>query len=147
MRKLLALVMALALLLAAVPAFALDLVSGADMYPIKTDKTITWYAQESLIPHEKFVDYKESPFHMGLSEMTGIKIDWQFPPAGTTPLVATNTVLADPANLPNIMWGPFMNDAALYLEDGMIWDLTPYLEEYAPAYYAFLSPTRSMTAR
>ena len=32
----------------------------------------------------------------------------------------------------------WQNDANLYLEDGIIWDLTPYIQEYAPAYYAFL---------
>ena len=31
-----------------------------------------------------------------------------------------------------------MNNATQYLDDGLIWDLTPYLEEYAPAYWAWL---------
>lgn len=138
MKRLVTLVIALAMLASVVPAFGLELQSGADMYPIQTDKTVTWYAESNLTPHEKFVNYKESPFHTGLSEMTGITIDWMFPPAGTAGNVFTNTLLADPGNLPDIMFGAFMNDAALYLEDEMIWDLTPYLEEYAPAYYAFL---------
>lgn len=138
MRKLIAWTMVLALLLGAVPAFALELLSGGDTYPIKTDKTITWYAEQALIPHEKFVDATQSPFHVGLSEMTGIKIDWIFPPAGTAGSVFTNTLLADPGSLPHILFGALMTDSSIYLEDEMIWDLTPYLEEYAPAYYAFL---------
>jgi putative aldouronate transport system substrate-binding protein len=32
----------------------------------------------------------------------------------------------------------FMNNAQQYLDDEVIWDLTPYIQEYAPAYYAFL---------
>lgn len=138
MRKLLALVLVSALLLSAVPAFALELLSGGDTYPIKTDKAVSWYAETALIPHEKFVDASQSPFHIGLSELTGVKINWSFPPAGTAGNVFTNTLLADPANLPNIMYGAFMNDSSLYLEDEMIWDITPYIQEYAPAYYAFL---------
>ena len=31
-----------------------------------------------------------------------------------------------------------MNNASQYLDDEVIWDLTPYIQEYAPAYYAFL---------
>ena len=138
MRKLLALVLVSALLLSAVPAFALELLSGGDTYPLKTDKAVSWYAETALIPHEKFVDASQSPFHIGLSELTGVKINWSFPPAGTAGNVFTNTLLADPANLPNIMYGAFMNDSSLYLEDEMIWDITPYIQEYAPAYYAFL---------
>ena len=45
MKKLLVAVLVLCLALSMVPAFALELLSGADTYPIDTDKTITWYAQ------------------------------------------------------------------------------------------------------
>lgn len=138
MKKLLAAVLVLCLALSMVPAFALELMSGADIYPIDTDKTITWYAQDGLTPHEKFADWKESPFHLGMIKETGINIEWIFPTTGTDGGVYTNTLLADPSNLPNIMQGYFMNDAAQYLQDEIFWDLTPYIQEYAPAYYAFL---------
>ena len=138
MKKLLVAVLVLCLALSMVPAFALELLSGADTYPIDTDKTITWYAQDNLNPHEKFADWKESPFHTGLIRETGINIEWMFPTTGTDGGVYTNTLLADPANLPHIMKGYFMDDASQYLDEGIIWDLTPYIQEYAPAYYAFL---------
>ena len=138
MKKLLVAVLVLCLALSMVPAFALELISGADTYPVETDKTITWYAQGNLNPHEKFADWKQSPFQTGLSRETGVNIEWMFPTTGTDGGVYTNTLLADPSNLPNIMWFPGMNDASQYLEDEIIWDLTPYLEEYAPAYYDFL---------
>ena len=138
MKKLLVAVLVLCLALSMVPAFALELISGADTYPVETDKTITWYAQGNLNPHEKFADWKESPFHTGLSRETGVNIEWMFPTTGTDGGVYTNTLLADPSSLPDIMRVSWMNNAAQYLEDGIMWDLTPYLEEYAPAYYAFL---------
>ncbi len=75
MKKLLVAVLVLCLALSMVPAFALELLSGADTYPIDTDKTITWYAQGGLNPHEKFADWKESPFHTGLIRETGINIE------------------------------------------------------------------------
>ena len=138
MKKTLALLLAVMLLVMSTPAFALELLSGADTYPITTDKTVTFYAQANLNPHEKYADWTESPFHTGLSEMTGINIEWMFPTTGTDGGTYTNTLLADPSSLPNIMGVQWMNDAELYLGDEVIWDLTPYLEEYAPAYYAFL---------
>ena len=96
MKRLVTLVIALAMLASVVPAFGLELQSGADMYPIQTDKTLIWYVEGGPSPHEKFVNYKECPFHMGLSEMTGITVDWMFRrrAAGN---VFTNTLLADPA--------------------------------------------------
>ena len=138
MKKTLALLLAVMLLVMSTPAFALELLSGADTYPITTDKTITFYAQSNLDVHEKFADWTESPFHTGLIEMTGINIDWVFPTTGSDRGVYTNTLLADPTNMPDIMGVQWMNDATLYLDDEVIWDLTDYIQEYAPAYYAFL---------
>ena len=138
MKKTLALALALCLVLAALPASALELLSGKDTYPIQTDKTVSFYCQSNLNPHEKFKDWHESPFHNNLIKMTGINIDWMFPTTGTDGGVFTNTLIADPTNLPDIMGVHWMDNAAMYLEDEVIWDLTPYIQEYAPAYYAFL---------
>lgn len=138
MKKSLAVLLAVSMLFISIPAFALDLLSGADTYPIKTDKTLTFYDQLSIHPHEKYADYTESPFHTGLCEMTGVNVEFSFPTTGTDGGVYTNTLMADPTNLPDIMGVTWMNDAAMYLEDEVIWDLTPYLEEYAPAYWHFL---------
>ncbi len=139
MKKTLAILLAAMLLLMSMPAMAAtELLSGADTYPITTDKTITFYDQGAIGVHEKYANWQESPFHTGLIEMTGINIDYMFPTTGTDAGTFTNTLLADPTNLPDIMGVFWMNDAAMYLEDEVIWDLTPYLEEYAPAYYAYL---------
>ncbi len=138
MKKILAIALLLCLLLAAMPALALDLLSGADTYPIATDKTVTFYAQDAIIPHNKYKDWTESPFHTGLIEQTGINIDFIFPTVGTDGGVYTNTLMADPTNLPDIMGIYCMDNASLYLDDEIIWDLSDYIEEYAPAYYHFL---------
>ena len=143
MKKALSTILALVLVLACTPAFALDLLSAGDTYPLGSDATITWYSEGNLTPHEKFVDATESPFHTGLAEQLGINIDWMFPTSGTTGSVYTNTLIADPTNLPDIMGVYWMDNANQYLEDEVIWDLTDYIQEYAPAYYAFLqSPPR-----
>lgn len=139
MKKLIALILTLCMVCAAVPGLALELLSAGDTYPLgKEDTTITWYVQDNMDPHEKYVDWTESPFHTGLAKQLGVNIQFSFPPTGSDKGTFTNTLLADPANLPMIMKGYFMDDANLYLEDEVIWDLTPYIQEYAPAYYAFL---------
>ncbi|MGI6107552.1 MAG: hypothetical protein ACOX8B_06415 [Lachnospiraceae bacterium] len=117
---------------------------GGITYPIDTDAEVSWYAQDALIPHEKYADASESPFHIGLAKHLGVTIDWSFPTTGSDGGSYTNTLLADPESLPNIMYAYFMANADQYIDDGIIWDLTPYIEEYAPDYYAWLQedPTR-----
>ena len=138
MKKVLALILALCLVLAAAPSFALELLSAGDTYPLHTDKKITWYDQDGITPHEKFKDASESPFLVNLAKNLGVDIDFSYPTTGTDGTVYTNTLLADPSSMPNIMATYWMDNANQYLDDGIIWDITPYIQEYAPAYYAFL---------
>ena len=119
----------------------LELLSAGNTYPLYSDKTITWYSQWGLIPNQAFVDYTQSPFHTGLSKKLGVDIKWMFPTTGTNGTTYTNILLMDPATMPNIMdinGNLIMNNASMYLDDGVIWDLTDDLPKYAPAYYAFL---------
>ncbi len=107
-------------------------------YPLNSDKTVSWYVQDGFAPHEKFSDVSQSPFHTGLAEKLGVEIDWLFPTTGSDGGTFTTTLLADPESLPNIMSGYFTDNANQYLEDEIIWDLTDYIQEYAPDYYAWL---------
>ncbi|MDD7741109.1 MAG: hypothetical protein PUJ62_13795 [Lachnospiraceae bacterium] len=112
---------------------------GSITYPLQTDvDSISWYAQEGITLHEKFKNASESPFHVGLAKNVGVTIDWSFPTTGADASTFTNTLLADPESLPNIMQGYFMENASQYIDDGIIWDLTDYIQQYAPDYYAFL---------
>lgn len=126
MKKFLSLALVLCMVLSAVPGFAIELLSAGNTYPLNSDKTVTWYVQENMGPHEKFVNWTESPFHTRLNKNLGVNIDWKFPTTGTTPAVYTNTLMADSSTLPNIMTGYFMDQANLLLEDEVIWDLTLY---------------------
>ena len=60
---------------------------GSITYPLNSDITVSWYAQDNILPHEKFADASESPFHIGLAEKLGVTIDWSFP---TTCLLYTS---------------------------------------------------------
>lgn len=112
--------------------------AGSITYPLNSDLTVSWYAQDGINPHEKFVDATESPFHIGLAENLGVNIEWSFPTTGADANTFTSTLMADPMNLPDIMVMYAMNNANQYIEDEVIWDLTDYIQEYAPDYYAWL---------
>ena len=115
--------------------------AGSISYPLNSDIKVLWYAQDNILPHEKFKDASESPFHIGLAEKLGVSIDWLFPTTGSDGTTFTTTLLADPANLPDIMGVYWMNNANQYIEDEIIWDLTDYIRQYAPDYYAWLQWT------
>ena len=89
MKKFLTLALVLCMVLTVATGFAAELLSAGDTYPLNSDKTVTWYVQENMGPHEKFVNWQESPFHVGLNENLGVNVEWLFPTTGTTPAVFT----------------------------------------------------------
>ena len=74
---------------------------------------------------------------MGLEEKTGVKVDWQFPSAGTDATQAFNLMLAGDA-LPDIIVFTLYNDAQQYMDDGIIRDLSAEMPVYSPAYWEIL---------
>ena len=107
-------------------------------YPMSAaDQSISWFAATGYVPNQAFATADDSPFHIWLQEMLGVKINWQFPISGTAPAAALNLVLAS-RNLPNIIYGPLITDAERHIDEGTFWDLTPYIEEWAPAYWKWI---------
>ena len=106
-------------------------------YPIETDETITMWNPQVATLHSSYTSYTESPFHMGLEEKTGVKVDWQFPSAGTDATQAFNLMLAGDA-LPDIIVFTLYNDAQQYMDDGIIRDLSAEMPVYSPAYWEIL---------
>lgn len=108
-------------------------------YPIDTDVELRWWATTALKYQSAFSSAEESPFHVGLSENTGVKINWEFPQDGVDTKQAFNLLLTDD-ELPEIIsYWPTAAEAAEYIEDGMIWDLTDYLPTYAPDYWEYIN--------
>lgn len=101
-----------------------------------TDDAITlWTAFTQ--PSQTVSSWKESPFHSGLEEKTGIKVDWQFPLEGTDTAQAFNLMMSDEV-LPDIIVYGLRDDAEAYIEDGVIHDLTDLLPDKAPNFWKFL---------
>lgn len=91
----------------------------------------------ALQPATEYSDWKDSPFHKGLEKGTGIKVDWEFPTEGTDQSQAFNLMTSE-SQLPDIIQYPMDKKADMYIDDGLILDLTDLLPDKAPNYWKFL---------
>jgi len=135
MKKLLSLAMALAMLL--------------------TVLVLPASAEESLYPEELSIFCKlnehlskvgiqnlgETYMFQEIEKMTGTKINWIHPAAGSDVDAQINLMVASD-DLPDLIirsdWKNFNGGAALWAEDGVIYDLTDLIPEYMPHYNAYL---------
>jgi hypothetical protein len=91
---------------------------------MKTDQKLTiWADNECMGVNQTYASYKESPFHTGLEEMTGVNVEWQCPTPGTPTSQAFNLMLAS-NTLPDIIFYPLIKDAQRYIDDKVIRDLS-----------------------
>lgn len=102
----------------------------------KGDYDLSIFAQYSAL-HNSVKNVEESPFHKGLEEETGIKMDWQFITEGADGSQAFNLMLSED-KLPDLIWGALGEKSDEYLQDGILRDLTDLLPEKAPNYWKFL---------
>ena len=140
MKKLIFLLVVALLAVTSVPALASpNLYPAGDRYPMDTDISVTWWLGEGYRPAQVYATAEDSPFHANLQKMTGVEIKWRWVPHEAEQSQAFNLLLTE-AKLPDIIFGggSLMTDAARYLEEGVFLDLTPYLEEYAPAYWQWI---------
>jgi putative aldouronate transport system substrate-binding protein len=106
-------------------------------YPMDAEGwNVSWFIAIGFLPNPVYASADQSPFHQWLQETLGVKIDWQVPIRGSESQ-ALNLVLAS-GDLPDIIYGPTMNDAERYINEGTFRDLTPYMEQWSPAYYKWL---------
>lgn len=109
-------------------------------YPIDTDVSLSCYIRSkgSLAKSAAYVDYNTVPFYSGLSEKTGVDIDWQTCVEGADETVAFNLLLQED-ELPNILVGHMSTLIDQLYADGLIYDLTDYLAEYAPDFWEYIN--------
>ncbi len=106
-------------------------------YPVKSDVTLTMWNPQVAALHSSYTSYTESPFHTGLEEKTGIKVDWQFPAVGTDRAQAFNLLLASDT-LPDIIVYTLFANAQQYIDDGILRDLSEAMPLYSPNYWGIL---------
>lgn len=111
-------------------------------YPVDTDAELSFYIVKTglLAKSALYTDYNDVPFYSGLSEKTGIAVDWQCPVEGADPKAAYNLLLQE-EKLPSIIQnsGFSISELNTLYEEGLIHDLTDYLEEYAPDFWAYMN--------
>lgn len=108
-------------------------------YPLDTDDELTMWCGEQMKVHSDYQSWKDSPFHSGLAEKTGVTVDWQYPTQGSNVTQAYNLLLASD-ELPDIIYWNFPDSGAQELIiDGLIYDLTDYLPKYAPDYWEYIN--------
>ena len=116
-------------------------------YPMnQMDQHITWADLDGENLATRIASVSDSPFHVNFSKMVGTSVDWIFPTVGTSPAQMFTQIMAgNVKDLPNIIHGGGTVDAEQFISDGVMWDLTPYMEKWAPNYMQFLQtrPERS----
>ncbi|MGN0793792.1 MAG: extracellular solute-binding protein [Aristaeellaceae bacterium] len=127
MKRLLSLLLVLAMV-AALPVISVAEESES-IYPLDTDVTLRYWSTCNK-PYTRYTSYKESPFHVKLSENTGVNIEWEFPTSGVDDATAYNLMMTDYENYPDIIFYSFSNPQEL-IDDGILVNLDDYIE-YAP---------------
>lgn len=108
-------------------------------YPLKDAAKLSMWTYDQPTIASVYVDWTESPYHIGLQENTGIELEWIYPVAGANVDEAYNLMLTDD-ELPHMITNDTsLSDALLLAKDGMIYDLTDYLPIYAPDYWEYLN--------
>ena len=109
-------------------------------YPMnRLNERVTWADLDGENLHMRYATAAESPFHSNYSRMTGVTIDWVFPTAGNSgDMLYTQLLAGNVRDLPYIInWGGSPEPEQLIAE-GIMWDLTPYIQQWMPNYYRYL---------
>lgn len=107
-------------------------------YPLENAGALTWYTKSGPGKNSEYLDFADSPFHSGLSEMTGVQITWMEAPIGSNEDTAYNLLLEEP-ELPHIICGLTSAEIADLIDQDLIYDLTEYLPVYAPDYWKMIN--------
>lgn len=117
-----------------------DVTVGTVTYPIDTDVSLSIWCPSTTSPiYKTYRSYTQSPWHAELVNRTGVEIEWKHPVAGANDQQAYHLLMID-EELPNIIsYGINPGEAQLLINEGAIIDLKPYLAQYAPDYWKFIT--------
>lgn len=109
-------------------------------YPLTTDAEFTlWTSKGNDALAACYSSTDESPYHQGLEENTGVKINYIIPDISAGAAQAFNLMLND-TTLPKLIQHTIsIGDASVLMDEGVLWDLTNYIPTYAPDYWAYLN--------
>lgn len=152
LKRFLTLTLALMMLVSGALASATEVMPGyykppvvnEGQYPIKQEGvTLKWWMPINAGAANFISSYAESPVYQAVQENTGVKIEFIHPAAGTEQ--ESFQMMVASGDLPDLIT---MSSEAHYAggfqtmyDDGVIIDLAPYLDEYAPQYKEVLNYT------
>ena len=118
-------------------------------YPMnQLNQKVTWADLDGENLATRIARVEDSPFHMNYSKLTGATIEWIFPTVGTTGAQVFAQILAS-NDMPYIINGGGTVYAEQFIEEGTMWDLTPYMDRWMPNYMKYLQtrPERSKAVK
>lgn len=128
MKKILSLVLAVTLLLGMTHAAALA--------EFDQEMTFTVFQQGDDVPDPE-AGYRDNGVVQYWQNMFNINVEWQIPPQGSE--ADQMSLMLGTGDYTDLMDMSFNTEnLATLCDDGVIYDLTPYLEQYMPNYKAFL---------
>lgn len=135
MKKLLSLAMALAMLLT---VLVLPASAEESLYPEELTIFCNLSSHASKIGIQNMSEIR---VFQEIEKMTGTKVNWIHPAAGSDVDAQINLMVAS-GELPDLIvksnWKTFNGGVALWEEDGVIYDLTDLIPEYMPNFHAYL---------
>lgn len=114
--------------------------TGEVSYPLQTDHTLSIWCPSTTVPlYKGYESYKQSPWHIGLVEKTGVEVEWKYPVAGANNQQAYHLLMMN-EELPDIIsYNIDPGEAQLLYNEGVLVDLKEYLPKYAPDYWEFIN--------
>lgn len=108
-------------------------------YPYDTEDTLTYWCGNQMTVSSAYASWKDSPFHSKMADMTGIEVDWIYPVEGADVKQAYNLMLTDEVLPDMVHYTVNATTGKEMIDEEIIWDLTDYLPEYAPDYWAYIN--------
>ena len=135
----------IALLLGVLMALTATLSVAESVYPLEGDIKLTYFGQLHKKVAKAYTGWTDLEVVQDWFKATGVTLEFQCPPSGMEEEQFSTMLISEP--YPDIIAYSFHDlpgGLTKYYEDGVIIDLTPYLEEFAPNYTKWLNDNPSI---
>lgn len=110
-----------------------------DVYPLKADKSITYWSELSPVVSANYTSLDETPMGKAWQEKTGVDIEFQHPAIGQ--VTEQFNLLMSKNTLPDVLeysWLNYPGGPQKAIEDGVIIPLNDIIDEYCPNFKKYL---------
>lgn len=108
-------------------------------YPVDTDVKLSIFSQYPVI-HEEYETWEQSPYHSTLEKNTGIYVDFQIASSIERQTKYNLLWTSELKDMPKMVNNNYAaGELDTLVDEGVVWDLTDYVQQYAPDYWAYLN--------